>query len=112
MAASFEQQFPEQLQTWVDAMRAGYSALQALNYIAEESPEPTATLLKEVVKEVHEGVSIYDALKHLLVRTDTDDLDLVAAALAVQMETGGSLADKLELVSRIMTKRQETVVQH
>ncbi|MDX1991323.1 MAG: type II secretion system F family protein [bacterium] len=105
MNQQFQQQFSEQLKTWVAALRAGYSPVQALDLIAQDSPEPTSSLLYELIKEVRQGVPLYDALKHLLVRTEGDDLDLIAQALAVQLETGGSLADKLDLVTQLIDKR-------
>ncbi|MCD4687412.1 MAG: type II secretion system F family protein [Anaerolineae bacterium] len=101
----FEQQLPDTLSLWVNALRSGYSVLQAMEAIAKEAPEPTATEFQRVVQEVQLGIRMEDALEHLYERMDSDDLDLVNTAVNIQREVGGNLAEILDSISYTIRDR-------
>jgi tight adherence protein B len=101
----FEQQLPDTLGLWVNALRSGYSVLQAMEAIGKDAPEPTATEFKRVVQEVQLGIDLEDALEHLLARVESDDLDLVVTAVNIQREVGGNLAEILEVISHTIRER-------
>ncbi|NJL92823.1 MAG: hypothetical protein HC915_03415 [Anaerolineae bacterium] len=84
----FESQLPDNLQMWVNGLRSGYSVLQAIEAIAREAAEPTASEFRRVVKEVQLGIPMDEALAHLLERMPGDDLDLVITAVNIQREVG------------------------
>ena len=86
----FEQQLPDTLGLWVNALRSGFSVLQAMEAISRDAPEPTATEFKRVVQEVQLGIDVEDALEHLLSRVESEDLDLVVTAVNIQREVGGN----------------------
>jgi tight adherence protein B len=102
---TFEQQLADILGLWVNALRSGYSVMQALEAISREAPEPSATEVRRVVQEVQLGISMEDALAHLLVRMPSDDLDLVITAVNIQREVGGNLAEILEVISHTIRER-------
>jgi tight adherence protein B len=101
----FENQLPDTLGLWVNALRSGFSVLQAMEAISRDAPEPTATEFKRVVQEVQLGIDVEDALEHLLVRVESDDLDLVVTAVNIQREVGGNLAEILETISHTIRER-------
>ncbi|KAB2906323.1 MAG: type II secretion system F family protein [Anaerolineae bacterium] len=101
----FESQLPDNLQMWVNGLRSGYSVLQAIEGIAREAAEPTATEFKRVVKEVQLGIPMDEALDHMLTRMPSDDLDLVITAVNIQREVGGNLAEILEVISHTIRER-------
>jgi tight adherence protein B len=101
----FEQQLPDTLGLWVNALRSGYSVLQAMEAIGKDAPEPTSTEFKRVVQEVQLGIDLEDALEHLLARVESDDLDLVVTAVNIQREVGGNLAEILEVISHTIRER-------
>jgi tight adherence protein B len=101
----FEQQLPDTLGLWVNALRSGYSVLQAMEAISKDAPEPTSTEFKRVVQEVQLGIDLEDALDHLLSRVESDDLDLVVTAVNIQREVGGNLAEILETISHTIRER-------
>lgn len=101
----FEQQLPDTLGLWVNALRSGFSVLQAMEAISRDAPEPTATEFKRVVQEVQLGIDVEDALAHLLARVESDDLDLVVTAVNIQREVGGNLAEILETISHTIRER-------
>jgi tight adherence protein B len=101
----FEEQLPDTLSLWVNALRSGYSVLQSMEAIARDSPEPTATEFKRVVQEVQLGIDMDDALEHLLNRVESEDLDLVVTAVNIQREVGGNLAEILEVIGVTIRER-------
>jgi tight adherence protein B len=102
---AFETQLPDTLGLWVNALRSGYSVLQAMEAIARDAPEPTMTEFARVVKEVQIGIDVPDALDHLLERVESPDLDLVITAVNIQREVGGNLAEILEVISGTIRER-------
>lgn len=101
----FEQQLPDTLALWVNALRSGFSVLQAMEAISRDAPEPTATEFKRVVQEVQLGIDVEDALGHLLSRVESEDLDLVITAVNIQREVGGNLAEILEVIGHTIRER-------
>jgi tight adherence protein B len=101
----FEQQLPDTLGLWVNALRSGYSVLQSMEAISRDAPEPTATEFRRVVQEVSLGIDNSDALDHLLARVESEDLDLVVTAVNIQREVGGNLAEILEVISHTIRER-------
>lgn len=101
----FEKQLPDTLGLWVNALRSGYSVLQAMEAIANDAPEPTQTEFSRVVREVQLGIDMQDALGHLVERIESEDLDLVVTAVNIQREVGGNLAEILEVISHTIRER-------
>jgi tight adherence protein B len=101
----FENQLPDTLGLWVNALRSGYSVLQAMEAVAKDAAEPTKTEFKRVIQEVQLGIDMADALDHLLDRVESDDLDLVITAVNIQREVGGNLADILDVISGTIRER-------
>lgn len=101
----FENQLPDTLGLWVNALRSGYSVLQSMEAIARDAPEPTSTEFKRVVQEVQLGIDLEDALAHLLNRVESEDLDLVVTAVNIQREVGGNLAEILDVISHTIRER-------
>ncbi len=101
----FEQQLPDTLGLWVNALRSGFSVMQAMEAISRDAPEPTSTEFKRVVQEVQLGIDVEDALEHLLARVESEDLDLVVTAVNIQREVGGNLAEILDVISHTIRER-------
>jgi tight adherence protein B len=102
---TFETQLPDVLSLWVNALRSGYSVMQALEAISRESPDPGASEIRRVVQEVQLGITMEDALAHLLQRMPSDDLDLIVTAVNIQREVGGNLAEILEVIGHTIRER-------
>lgn len=102
---AFNNQLGDLLNLWVNALRSGYSVLQAMEAIAKELPPPASVEFNRVVQEVRLGLPLEAALQNLLRRVDSDDLDLVVTAVNVQREVGGNLAEILEVISHTIRER-------
>ncbi len=101
----FENQLPDTLSLWVNALRSGYSVPQAMEAISRDAPEPTSTEFRRVVQENQLGIDMNDALGHLLNRVESEDLDLVITAVNIQREVGGNLAEILEVIGHTIRER-------
>lgn len=101
----FDSQLGDTLNLWVNAMRSGYSVLQALETIAVETVAPVSTEFERVVQEVRLGLTLEQAFNNLLVRVPSDDMDLVVTAVNVQREVGGNLAEVLSIISHTIRER-------
>lgn len=101
----FEDQLPDTLSMWVNGLRSGYSVMQAMEAIASEAPEPTASEFRRVVMEIQLGITREEAFDHLLNRMPSDDLDLCITAVNIQQEVGGNLAEILEIISHTIRQR-------
>jgi len=91
------------------ALRSGYNLKQALEIIAQDMPSPANTEAQWAVDELNRGVNLPQLLNDWTIRTPNRDLDLILAAIRVQLDVEGNLADKLQLLSQIMEKRTLTV---
>lgn len=101
----FEEQLPDTVSLWVNGLRSGYSVLQAMEAIAKEAPDPTASEFRRVVQEVQLGIAMEDALDHLLIRMESEDLDLIVTAVNIQREVGGNLAEILDVIGHTIRER-------
>lgn len=102
---AFETQLPDTLGLWVNALRSGYSVLQAMEAVAKDAGEPTKTEFHRVVQEVQLGIDMSDAMQHMLDRVESADLDLVITAVNIQREVGGNLAEILDVIGATIRER-------
>ena len=110
MAASkrmrtFDGQLSDTLNLWVNALRSGYSVLQAMEAIATELPPPVSVEFERVIQEVRLGLSVSQALDNMYHRVPSEDLDLVITAVNIQREVGGNLAEVLDSISFTIRER-------
>ena len=105
--AAFEGQLAETLDLLVGSLRAGQGLLQALEAASSEQSEPMRSELQRIVDQVNLGVSISDAMEKLTSRFDSPDVELLAAAIAINRETGGNLTEVLERLAKTVRQRRE-----
>jgi tight adherence protein B len=102
---AFDGQLSDTLNLWVNALRSGYSVLQAMEAIATELPPPVSVEFERVVQEVRLGLSVSQALDNMYHRVPSEDLDLVITAVNIQREVGGNLAEVLDNISFTIRER-------
>lgn len=79
--------------------------MQAMDAVSREMPPPISDEYRRVVQEMQLGLAMERALDNLLRRIPSDDLDLVVAAMNVQREVGGNLAEILDTISHTIRER-------
>ncbi|HEY1207227.1 MAG: type II secretion system F family protein [Bryobacteraceae bacterium] len=103
--AAFEEQFPEALEFLSRAMRAGHAFSIALEMLSEESPQPLAGEFRKVFNECNLGLPVEVALRNMTERMPLLDLNFFVAAVLLQRETGGNLAEILTNLAHVIRER-------
>jgi tight adherence protein B len=103
--ALFEQQLPEALDLLVSAIRVGHSFMTAIGFLSQESQNPLKSEFQKCFEEQNFGVDLRTALIHLGARMPVPDLQIFVAAVLIQKESGGNLAEVLEGLSQTIRDR-------
>jgi tight adherence protein B len=106
----FEKQFPIGLDIFVRGLRAGYPVSSAMELVASEVPDPLSSELGLVLAEMNYGYNLRDALSNMADRVGTQDIQMFVVSVAIQSETGGSLADILDGLSKVIRDRAQMVL--
>lgn len=101
----FNEQLPDMLNLMVNGLRAGYSTVQAMEAVSKELPPPISVEFRRLVQEMQIGIPMEQALDNLYRRIPSEDLDLIIAAINVQREVGGNLAEILDTISYTIRER-------
>ncbi|MCX7838752.1 MAG: type II secretion system F family protein [Anaerolineae bacterium] len=102
---AFNNQLGDTLILLSNSLRSGYSLLQSMETVSRELPPPMSTEFARVVREIGLGLTIEEALAHMLQRIQSDDLDLVVTAINIQHEVGGNLAEILDTIAYTIRER-------
>jgi tight adherence protein B len=105
-AARIDAQLSEACRLLSSAAQAGLSIPQGLEIVVKEMPNPIRGELSTVVREVQLGRDIESALKDLLKRVSSRDLQVFVNALIIQRRAGGNLAKVLAEMARTMEERK------
>lgn len=107
---TFEAQFPIALDIFVRGLRAGHPVTSALELLVTEVADPIASEFGIVVSEMNYGYDLRGALANLAKRVQTQDVQMFVVSVAIQAETGGSLADILDGLSKVIRDRASMVL--
>jgi tight adherence protein B len=103
----FAEQLPDNLQVLASALRAGHSFIGALSVVVNDAPEPARSEFQRVVADEQLGVPIDTALRVVVERMKSRELEQVALVGALQRETGGNTAEVLDQVTDTIRERFE-----
>jgi tight adherence protein B len=96
---AFNKQLPDTITLIANALRAGSSFLQAIELVVRETRPPISTEFSRVIREVNLGLPFEQALENMVRRVRSDDLELMATAIAIQHQVGGNLAEILDSIA-------------
>lgn len=100
-----EQQLPEALSMMASALRVGHSLVASLGAVAEESPEPIGGEMRKCFEEQNYGIDLRTSLMNLTKRVPVQDYRIFVAAVLIQKESGGNLAEVLDKVVQTARER-------
>jgi tight adherence protein B len=103
---AFEAQLAEAIDLLVNALRAGYGFLQAVEAASRDLEGPIQQELARVVDEINVGANPAAALAAIGDRIESYDFGLVATAVSVQRTVGGNLAEVLENIAKTIRERR------
>jgi len=102
----FEVALPDALDLIAGSLRAGYGLADGMDLVAREGSGACSEEFGEVLQELRVGADMDAALTRLTERITSEDLRLLATAIAVQRRTGGNLVDVLHQLARTLRERQ------
>lgn len=102
---NFNDQLAETLALTTASMRGGFSLVQSLSNVSKDSQEPTKGELRRVGQEIQLGLSLTQSLDNLVLRMESEDLDLVATAIKIHSRVGGNLTTILDNISTTVRER-------
>lgn len=102
---TFDSQLPDVLKLLAASMRAGFSLLQGLDAVVNQTAEPMSGELRQAFAATRVGVSVEDALGAAAERVGSRDFEWTVMAIRIQREVGGNLAEILDTVASTMTAR-------
>jgi tight adherence protein B len=102
---AFEKSFPEAIDLLARAVRAGHALNSGMEIVGQEMAEPIAGEFRKTFEEQHLGLRFREALTNLSDRVPMQDVRFFVAALIIQDETGGNLAEILTNLSTTIRER-------
>ncbi len=101
----FERQLPDTLNLLATSLRAGYSLLQSIEAVSEQTPDPTGREFGRAISEIRLGRAVPDALRGVADRMKSIDFSWAVMAMEIQREVGGNLAEVLTTASTTLVAR-------
>lgn len=105
-SAKLAEQLPDGLGVIVRSLEAGHPVPTAIALVGSEMPDPIGTEFGMMADEVAYGASLKDSVRRLSERSFNQDVDLFAATIRLQAQTGGNLSELLKLNSSAIRERQ------
>ena len=101
----FERQLVDGLELSARALRAGHPLLGAFHLISEEIPAPVGRIFGEICQHQAMGGTLDEALRRAAALTRNADMKLFSASLAINIRTGGNLADVVYGLAHVIRER-------
>jgi tight adherence protein B len=105
LATQLFRQLPDTIQIVTSTVRSGLPVNEAFHTIAREMPQPTAGQFAIVCSELSLGRPPEEALEAVYQRTQVTEYAMFAVTLAVQMKSGGSLAETMQTLGEAVSQR-------
>lgn len=103
----FNVQLPDALATMSNALRAGFSIVQAFGSVVEMGDDPISEEFEILQRQLSIGMSFEDALDSLSQRVGSDDLTLVTTAILISRKTGGNVTEIFDKISETIRGRMK-----
>ncbi|MDO4203924.1 MAG: type II secretion system F family protein [Selenomonadaceae bacterium] len=101
----FVNQLGDCLMMVANALRAGFSFMQAMELVSREMDAPLGSEFRKVIGEMNVGASLETALSNMSKRMESSDFDLVVTAVLIQRQVGGNLSQILDTISDTIRER-------
>jgi tight adherence protein B len=102
---TFNAQWMEALQAMANALKAGLTLPQAMEYIAADACPPLSLELSLTMKQVKLGVSLDEAFVDMGKRVGSEELDLTVVSANIARSLGGNMAEMFETLSSTLRER-------
>ncbi len=102
---AFNAQLGDTITLLSNALKAGYSFAQALASVSRNGSPPISEEFSRATREMALGISVDDALNHMVQRNQSEDFDLLVTAVQIQRVVGGNLAEILDTIAFTIRER-------
>ncbi len=103
--AAFNGQLPDALSLIASALRSGTGFEHAASMVRDELPSPMSDEFDLLLAEMGVGLPLEDALRHMVARVQSYDLELAAVAMIINRQVGGDLATILDNIGGMIRDR-------
>jgi tight adherence protein B len=103
----FLEEFPNAIDVIVRGVKAGLPLGDSMRVVSTEAQEPVRSEFKEIMQEQSVGVPFGDATAKLFDRVGVPEANFFAIVIAIQQKSGGSLADTLGNLSKVVRERRK-----
>ena len=105
LANQLFRQLPDTIQLVTSTVRSGLPVNEAFLIISREMPQPTAGQFAIVCSEVSMGRPPEEAVEAVYRRTQVTEYGIFAVTLSVQLKSGGSLTETLQILADTVRQR-------
>jgi tight adherence protein B len=105
-ARKFEANLPDVLMLVATSLSSGFSLPQALDAVTRDAAEPARKEFGRAMAETRIGLDVADALDHMSVRMDSENMRWATMAIRIQRQVGGNLADTLRTTAKTLRERE------
>lgn len=98
-------QLPAAIDLMAGGLRAGQAVASTIETVALEADDPLRAEFRRAAVELSFGLPFREAMLNLRARVPVADLQFLVAAVLVQKETGGNLAQVLDKASHVIRER-------
>lgn len=102
----FMKQLPDAIDTIIRGIRSGLPVIECIATSGQETAEPLGPHFRAVSERVQLGETLDAALWRVARVIAKPEMDFFAIAIAIQTETGGSLAEALGNLADLLRKRE------
>ena len=106
LANRFMKQLADALDTIIRGIRSGLPVIECIGAVGEEFEDPIGGYFRAIAERVALGEPIDGALWRTARVIDRPEMDFLAIAITIQMETGGSLSDALGNLADLLRQRE------
>ncbi len=103
----FTKDFPNAIDVIVRGVKSGLPAVDCLRIVSVEAQEPLREEFREIVEDQTLGLPIDQAVQRLPERIPLAEAKFFAIVVSLQSRTGGSLAEALGGLSKVLRERQK-----
>lgn len=101
----FERHLPNTLMLMANGLRAGMGFLQTVEMVAQQGMPPISEEFHRLHQELEMGIPLERALNNFADRVGTLEAELLATSVLIQRETGGGLADIIDIIANTIRER-------
>jgi len=104
-AELFSKQLSEALVIMGNSIKGGFTFLQSMQSVANDMQPPISTEFSKVLREIHYGVNQEIALRNMVERTGSEDLELLVSAVVTSSQVGSNLTEILDTIASTIRDR-------